>query len=311
MLTAVAHAHSNLVIHRDIKPSNVLVRTHDADRAGSVTLLDFGIAKLIERDTDTDPEPLLTQESRWAMTPAFAAPEQLTGGAVTTATDVYALGVLLYILLGGQHPAGAGFKSPAELIELVVNSEAPRLSEALTRTKTTGGDDALTTMAVARGMSLDRLRRALRGDLETIVATALKKDPHERYPTVLALADDLQRYLDRRPIRARPDTLMYRMRTFVRRHLPSVVAAAAGLVLVSGLITFYTIRLQAERDRAQLEAAKAAQMTAVHDRTCSTRPIRMPIARGRANRPCGNCSTPARRAWSGNWPAGPSCRPTS
>jgi eukaryotic-like serine/threonine-protein kinase len=261
VLTAVAHAHSNLVIHRDIKPSNVLVRTHDTDRAGRVTLLDFGIAKLIERDTDTDPDALMTQESRWAMTPAFAAPEQLTGGAVTTATDVYSLGVLLYILLGGQHPAGPGMKSPAELIELVVNSEAPRLSEALTRTKTSGGDDALTTMAVARGMSLDRLRRALRGDLETIVATALKKDPRERYPTVLALADDLQRYLDRRPIRARPDTLMYRTRTFVRRHLPAVVAASVGLVLLSGLITFYTVRLAAERDRAQLEAAKAATMT--------------------------------------------------
>ena len=151
MLTAVAHAHANLVIHRDIKPSNVLVRTHDTDRAGSVTLLDFGIAKLIERDPDTDPEPLLTQESRWAMTPAFAAPEQLTGGTVTTATDVYALGVLLYILLGGQHPAGPGLKSPAELIALVVNTEAPRLSEALTRTKTTGGEEALTTMAEAQG----------------------------------------------------------------------------------------------------------------------------------------------------------------
>jgi eukaryotic-like serine/threonine-protein kinase len=261
VLTAVAHAHANLVIHRDIKPSNVLVRTHDTDRASSVTLLDFGIAKLVERDTDTDPEPLVTQESRWAMTPAFAAPEQLTGGNVTTATDVYALGVLLYILLGGQHPAGSGFKSPAELIAQVVNSEAPRLSEALTRTKTTGGEEALTTMAVRRGMSLDRLRRALRGDLETIVATALKKDPRERYPTVLALADDLQRYLDRRPIRARPDTLMYRTRTFVRRHFPAVVAAATGLVLLSGLIAFYTVRLQAERDRAQLEAAKAARMT--------------------------------------------------
>jgi eukaryotic-like serine/threonine-protein kinase len=261
VLTAVAHAHSNLVIHRDIKPSNVMVRTPDTDRAGSVTLLDFGIAKLIERDSDTDPEGMRTQESRWAMTPAFAAPEQLTGGAVTTATDVYALGVLLYILLGGQHPAGPGIKSPAELIDLVVNSEAPRLSEALTRTKTSGGEEALTTMAVARGMSLDRLRRALRGDLETIVATALKKDPRERYPTVLALADDLQRYLDRRPIRARPDTLMYRTRTFVRRHWPSVVAATVGLVLLSGLVTYYTVRLAAERDRAQQEAAKAARMT--------------------------------------------------
>jgi eukaryotic-like serine/threonine-protein kinase len=261
VLTAVAHAHANLVIHRDIKPSNVLVRTHDTDRAGGVTLLDFGIAKLLERDPDTGPDPLLTQESRWAMTPAFAAPEQLTGGAVTTATDVYGLGVLLYILLGGQHPAGPGFKSPAELIALVVNAEAPRLSEALTRTKTIGGEDALTTTAAARGTSLERLRRALKGDLETIVATALKKDPRERYPTVLALADDLQRYLDRRPIRARPDTLMYRTRTFVRRHFPAVVTAAVVAVSVAGLIAFYTMRLATERDRAQLEAAKAARMT--------------------------------------------------
>jgi serine/threonine protein kinase/Tfp pilus assembly protein PilF len=261
VLTAVAHAHANLVIHRDIKPSNVLVRTQDTDREGSVTLLDFGIAKLIERDSDTDPEELRTQESRWAMTPAFAAPEQLTGGAVTTATDVYALGVLLYMLLGGQHPAGAGTKSPAELIDFVVNAEAPRLSDAITRTKTTGGEEALTAMAGNRNTSPDRLRRALRGDLETIVATALKKDPRERYPTVLALADDLQRYLDRRPIRARPDTLMYRTKTFVRRHLTAVVATTVFALTVAGLITFYTVRLAAERDRAQLEAAKAARMT--------------------------------------------------
>jgi serine/threonine protein kinase/tetratricopeptide (TPR) repeat protein len=259
VLTAVAHAHANLVIHRDIKPSNVLVRTSETDRASSIALLDFGIAKLVEHDTG--PAPILTQESRWAMTPAFAAPEQLTGGTVTTATDVYALGVLLYILLGGQHPAGPGFKSPAELIALVVNTEAPRLSEALTRTKTSGGEEALTSMAGARRTSPDRLRRALRGDLETIVATALKKDPRERYPTVLALADDLQRYLDRRPIRARPDTLMYRTRTFVRRHWPAVAAVAAGGVILSGLIAFYTMRLQTERDRAQLEAVKAARMT--------------------------------------------------
>ena len=264
VLTAVAHAHANLVIHRDIKPSNVLVRTHDADRSGgaSVALLDFGIAKLLGRDSDTGPTPLVTQESGWAMTPAFAAPEQLTGGTVTTATDVYALGVLLYILLSGQHPAGEGFKSPAELIALVVNTEAPRLSDALTRTKTEGGDDALTTAAGCRGTSVDRLRRALRGDLETIVATALKKDPLERYPTVLALADDLQRYLDRRPIRARPDTLTYRTRSFVRRHWPAVVGVAAVGLVVASLVTFYTMRLASERDRAQLEAAKAAQMTA-------------------------------------------------
>ena len=196
------------------------------------------------------------------MTPAFAAPEQLTGGKVTTATDVYALGVLLYILLGGQHPAGPGFKSPAELIELVVNSEAPRLSEALTRTKTTGGDDALTTMAVAQGDVAgplapraegrsrdDRRHRAEEGSARTVSHGA------RRWPTTCSAISIGGRFA---PARTRSCTVCGRSSDGI---LPAVVAAAAGLVLVSGLITFYTIRLQAERDRAQLEAAKAAQMT--------------------------------------------------
>ena len=163
------------------------------------------------------------------MTPAFAAPEQLTGGTVTTATDVYALGVLLYILLSGQHPAGAGFKSPAELIALVVNSEAPRLSEALTRTKTTGGDDALTTMAVAQrdvaGPPAPRAERRSRNDRrhgaeEGSARTVSDGARAGRRPAALSRSA-----ADSRAARTRSCTVRG---PFVRRHWPAVVAAAAG-----------------------------------------------------------------------------------
>ncbi|MGH9160423.1 MAG: tetratricopeptide repeat protein [Vicinamibacteraceae bacterium] len=264
VLAAVAHAHANLVVHRDIKPSNVLVRTDDPDgKEGTprVKLLDFGIAKLLELDSDAGGSMLLTRESGWALTPAFAAPEQLTGGAVTTATDVYALGVLLYLLLSGKHPAGANLRSPAELIAVVVDTDAPRLSSALARAGIEEGDETVAAIAARRSTTPDRLRRALRGDLETIVAVALKKDPRERYPSVMALADDLQHYLAQRPIRARPDTWIYRATTFVRRHVRGLAMAAAGVVLLAGLTGFYTVRLATERDRARLEAEKSAKVS--------------------------------------------------
>ena len=126
VLSAVAQAHTHLIVHRDLKPSNVLVRTD-----GQVKLLDFGIAKLLADEGNRAAQSQLTLEGGGALTPQFAAPEQVTGGAVTTATDMYALGVLLYLLLTGQHPAGAGAHSPADLIKAIVETEAPRASEAV------------------------------------------------------------------------------------------------------------------------------------------------------------------------------------
>jgi eukaryotic-like serine/threonine-protein kinase len=257
VLAAVAHAHANLVVHRDLKPSNVLVRTDVSNTGPSgprVKLLDFGIAKLVEPDTAVGAEAMLSRHSGWAMTPAFAAPEQLTGGAVTTATDVYALGVLLYVLLGGRHPAGGALRSPADLISVVVDAEPPRLSEVITRTPTEHEEGAAET-AARRGTTPDRLQRVLKGDLETIVGTALKKEPRERYPSITAFADDLQRYLDQRPIRARPDSRTYRAAKFVHRNRVAVaLVLLAVLALLAGLVGTIT-----QARRAASQAALAHQ----------------------------------------------------
>jgi eukaryotic-like serine/threonine-protein kinase len=255
VLAAVAHAHANLIVHRDIKPSNVLVASD-----GQVKLLDFGIAKLLEAETDAGEATALTRDGGRAMTPEYAAPEQMTGGLVTTATDVYALGTLLYVLLAGRHPIEAALSSPIDLLNAIVDREPERLSDAVASTRT-GHAEALATLASLRRTSSDGLRRILKGDLDTIVAKALKKDPEERYASVTTLAEDIRRHLNNEPISARRDTLAYRTSKFVLRHTQSVAAAAAGALLLAGLVGFYTSRIAAERDLARREAAKSAKVT--------------------------------------------------
>jgi len=256
VLAAVAHAHANLIVHRDIKPSNVLVRTD-----GEVKLLDFGIAKLLESDEPGASATVLTQEGGRVLTPEYAAPEQVSGGTVTTATDVYALGVLMYVLFAGRHPAGDSVRSPAELVRAIVDSE-PRHPSHVVANKTDAMTDAI---AASRATTPEKLRGVLRGDLDTIVAKALKKNPAERYSSVGALADDLRRYLKHEPISARPDTLRYHAAKFARRNRVSVALAAAALIATMAGAVSTLIQARAARRERDFAFRQLARAEAIND----------------------------------------------
>jgi serine/threonine protein kinase len=246
VLGAVAEAHAHLIVHRDIKPSNVLVRSD-----GQMKLLDFGIAKLLVQEGETAAATMLTLEGGGALTLRFAAPEQVAGGTVTTATDVYALGVLLYLLLTGQHPAGSGLHSPAALVKAIAETEAPKASSIA---GTANG------AAETRSTTCEKLCRQLRGDLDTILGRALKKNPQERYASVTAFADDLRRYLKHEAISVRPDTFAYRTAKFLRRNRTIVCLAAVAIALVIGSLSAGLLIANRQREAAERRFEQVRQL---------------------------------------------------
>lgn len=239
---AVQYAHAQLIIHRDLKPSNILVT-----KEGVPKLLDFGIAKLIAPDADTR-APDLTRVHERVLSPEYASPEQIRGERVSTSSDIYLLGVLLYELLTQRRPHTFADKSLAQ-IEQAILEEVPLKPSA--------------AVGAIAGDEPERiaLAKSLRGDLDTIVMKAMHKDPAERYASVSALSEDIANYLAKRPIRARPDRWSYRARKFWQRNRWGVSTSVFAIVAIVSVVSFYTWRLATERDIAERERQTAARVS--------------------------------------------------
>ncbi|MEZ6037366.1 MAG: tetratricopeptide repeat protein [Planctomycetota bacterium] len=265
---AVAHAHRALVVHRDLKPGNILV-TQD----GEPKLLDFGIAKLVDEADDDDSAPV-TRTGEMMLTPDYASPEQVRGEAVTTATDVYALGLVLYELLTGVRAQRRDTATVPSLYEAICERMPAPPSAAVLKSPPRDG---------SRPESGTRLMRRLAGDLDTIVAQAIKKEPARRYHSAEALAADVDRHLRGLPVTARPDTIGYRARKFVARHRLGVVAATVllGLGVAFVVVTAQqnrVIRGQLATIREQNTTIRAERDKAVQERAVADRVVQFLVS---------------------------------
>ncbi len=250
--SAVQYAHSRLIVHRDLKPGNILVTTD-----GQPKLLDFGIAKILDPGGFGDGLETTVTMLR-VLTPGYASPEQVRGETITTASDVYSLGVVLYELLTGQHPYRMTARSADAMAHAVLEFEPEKPSSVARRSQTSAGaDQAEITPAVVRELREgvpDKLSRRLRGDLDNIVLMALRKEPERRYASVEQFAEDIRRHLENLPVIARKGTARYRAAKFFTRHKASIAATAAvALVLVASLVI--TLR-EARVARQQAEVAR-------------------------------------------------------
>jgi serine/threonine-protein kinase len=240
---AVQFAHQHLIVHRDLKPSNILVDTN-----GNVKLLDFGIAKFLDDDQEIDSPK--TRTGLYLMTPEYASPEQVLGNEITTTSDVYALGMLLCELLTGSLPYTLTDRNPIELGKIITQTKPTKPSTLITQ----GADlEARKRILQHRSSSHDQLKRRLKGDLDTIVLTALRKEPERRYGSVELLNQDIQRYRNHLPISARPEQTSYRIGKFIQRHRIGVsIAALVAIALIS--ITSIAVWQARQADNERMKA---------------------------------------------------------
>jgi tetratricopeptide (TPR) repeat protein len=248
---AVHYAHQNLIVHRDLKPSNILVTSN-----GIPKLLDFGIAKVLDQRQAGSHTLAVTHADIRVMTPDHASPEQVRGQAITTSSDVYVLGVLLYKLLAGVGPFFISSMRLVEIERAICEKDPPLASQAVQ----TDNSEESQAIAMLRSTSTKKLRRTLTGDLDNIIAMAMRKEPERRYGSAQQMAGDIQRYLDGLPVIARRDTLSYRTTKFVKRHwLPVGAGVSAAFLIVAFAITTYeqSLRIAAERDRVAQQRERA------------------------------------------------------